>query len=90
MSLSRSLGQDLAVAIDQDRDQVAEGFDALCNLPDLPSAMLLRIPRQGALRGQVEGRDDLPVEMGAGRNLTDASCRKTGGGQIIHSRVRRT
>jgi hypothetical protein len=27
---------------------------------------------QGAERGQAEGRDDLSVEMGAGRNLTDA------------------
>jgi hypothetical protein len=38
-------GQDLVILVDQDRDEVAEGFDALRNLLDLPSAMLLRIPR---------------------------------------------
>ena len=40
-------GQDLVVAVDQDRDKAAEGFDAVSDLTYLPSAMLLRVPRVG-------------------------------------------
>jgi hypothetical protein len=40
-------GQDLVVAVDQDRDKAAEGFDAIGDLTYLPSAMLLWIPRVG-------------------------------------------
>src|SRR5262249_15344329 len=38
-------GQNLVVAVDQDRDEAAEDFDAVCNLAYLASAMLLWIPR---------------------------------------------
>jgi hypothetical protein len=33
-------GQDLVVAVDQDRDKAAEGFNAFCDLAYLASAML--------------------------------------------------
>jgi hypothetical protein len=38
-------GQDLVFAVDQNRDDGTEGSDALCDLLDLPSAMLLWVPR---------------------------------------------
>jgi hypothetical protein len=57
-------GQDLVVAIDQNRDEVAERFDGVGNLPDLPSAMLLWISRVG-----FELADRQPLDLQASRNI---------------------